>query len=276
MAGGGGDADAFVRAAGRGDLGVVQEAVERHPQLLNAINRQGWSALQMASYKGRLPVAQLLLDRGAAIDQPSQSGCTPLIGAALNGHLAMAQLLTRRGASLEVRTNSNHNAQWWAAHEGHAELASWLGRARGWTALHFACAEREAEEVLRLLRQGELDIHTRSTAAADDGGPASALQVAASRGPGLAAVCDRTLQTMRLAHAAWAPRRESHRVWPDSFRRSAVALMLVKQRADRLAGGRVVEARVEQLSRMDVALFFRVLSFCGRDWWRGGGGGGGP
>ena len=118
------------------------------------------------------------------------------------------------------------NAQLAAANAGHAELASWLGRARGGTPLHFACAEREAEEVLRLLRQGELDIHTRSTAAAGDGGPASALQVAASRGPGLAAVCDRTLQTMRLAHAAWAPRREAHRVWPDLFRRSAVVVLL--------------------------------------------------
>ena len=161
------------------------------------------------------------------------------------------------------------NAQGWAVHEGHAELASWLGRARGWTALHFACAEREAEEVLRLLRQGELDIHTRSTAAADDGGPVSALQVATNGGPGMAAVCERTLRTMRLAHAAWAPRRESHRVWPDSFRRSAVVLVLVKQRADRLAGGRVVAPLVGLLSRMDVALFFRVLSFCGREWWRG-------
>jgi ankyrin repeat protein len=61
----------------------------------------GYTALIWAAEKGHLDVAQLLLDRGAAIDKTANTGSTALIEAAKKGHLDVARLLLDRGAELD-------------------------------------------------------------------------------------------------------------------------------------------------------------------------------
>jgi ankyrin repeat protein len=60
------------------------------------------SPLLYAARDGRLESARLLLDRGAAIDQPDANGTTPLIMAIANNHPAMAHLLIERGANVRA------------------------------------------------------------------------------------------------------------------------------------------------------------------------------
>ena len=57
--------------------------------------------LIVAAIQGHAKVAAMLLDAGALVDVPSQTGCTPLIGAAQGGHIAVMRVLIQHGAHLE-------------------------------------------------------------------------------------------------------------------------------------------------------------------------------
>jgi ankyrin repeat protein len=60
------------------------------------------SPLLYAARDGRIESAKLLLDAGAAIDQPDANGTTPLIMAISNNHPGVAHLLIDRGANVRA------------------------------------------------------------------------------------------------------------------------------------------------------------------------------
>jgi len=59
---------------------------------LSAEDRQGQTSLSWACLKGRVAIAQYLLDRGAPIDHADKSGKTALDLATLNGNPALVQV----------------------------------------------------------------------------------------------------------------------------------------------------------------------------------------
>ncbi len=65
--------DRLATAAWDGDVARLREVLDAYPDLLNAYNRDGWTALQIASYSGQAEAVRLLLTRGADIHLPSQS-----------------------------------------------------------------------------------------------------------------------------------------------------------------------------------------------------------
>ena len=73
---------------------------------------------------------QLLLDRGAAVDQAQETGATPLLIACEMGHVACASLVLDSGAAVDRAT------------------------LRGWTPLHHACARGYASAAALLLDRG--------------------------------------------------------------------------------------------------------------------------
>ncbi|HRI12162.1 MAG TPA: ankyrin repeat domain-containing protein [Verrucomicrobiota bacterium] len=62
------------------------------------------TALHIAARAGDLPLAALLLNRGANVNSLGNSNETPLHAAVRSGHRAMAELLIERGADLNART----------------------------------------------------------------------------------------------------------------------------------------------------------------------------
>jgi ankyrin repeat protein len=69
---------------------------------INAPDPDGNTPLHVASARGRLIVARMLLDGGAKIDALDRNDKTPLYVALMNGRIQLAKLLVQRGAKLDA------------------------------------------------------------------------------------------------------------------------------------------------------------------------------
>jgi ankyrin repeat protein len=91
------------------------------------------NAFVYACMHGHLEAAELLLEKGAAIDAIPGGfdfAGTGLHYAAHNGHHAMTEFLLERGADPRIKdTKVSSDAAGWAEHAGHTEIAELLRRA---------------------------------------------------------------------------------------------------------------------------------------------------
>ncbi|KAH9884883.1 ankyrin repeat-containing domain protein [Xylariomycetidae sp. FL2044] len=96
--------------------------------------RRGRSALALACSKGHKRIVKALLaDRRCAVDDPDQSGATPLFWAVGGGggHLAIVSLLVRSGAALNHRDHTGRTVVSWAAGDGMSDVLRYLIGLRG-------------------------------------------------------------------------------------------------------------------------------------------------
>ena len=113
---------ALMMAALKGDLSGAQLLLERGAK----VNQPGWSPLHYAA-TGREPkLVQLLLDRGAEIDAASPNGSTPLMMAAQYGSEDSVKLLLARGADAKRRNQLDLNVIDFARRAGRAALVEQL------------------------------------------------------------------------------------------------------------------------------------------------------
>lgn len=94
-------------------------------------NEMRVAPLHSAVARRSLPVARLLLDRGADVNARQAGGFTPLHGAAANGDRAMSELLVDRGADPSARNDEGRTPSELAATRNHAGLADWLAGLMG-------------------------------------------------------------------------------------------------------------------------------------------------
>ncbi len=94
-------------------------------------NEMRVAPLHSAVARRCLPVARLLLERGADVNARQAGGFTPLHGAAANGDRAMTELLVDRGADPTARNEDGRSAQELAAMRGHDGIADWLAGLQG-------------------------------------------------------------------------------------------------------------------------------------------------
>lgn len=121
----------FFSAVQKGDLGAVQEMVERAPALVDAVNENGVSAILISVYTGQRAITDFLTGRRTTLDvfeaaatgavgilrklldkQPalvgsfSPDGFPPLGLACFFGHRDAATLLIERGAEVNARSRN--------------------------------------------------------------------------------------------------------------------------------------------------------------------------
>jgi ankyrin repeat protein len=78
---------------------------------VNARDSRGVTPLQLASNLGFVEGIQLLVDRKARVDDPNDSGETPLIAAVHRRDLAMMRILLTAGADPDRADNSGRSAR---------------------------------------------------------------------------------------------------------------------------------------------------------------------
>jgi uncharacterized damage-inducible protein DinB len=130
-------ADRLFTAAWDGNVAVLREVLAAHPDLLNAYNGDGWTALQIASYAGQTTAVRLLLERGADIHATSRN---PMANTALHGAIAgwqeggradVVAVLLDHGANPDATDASGNSARQRAAKEGLPQVADLLRRHGG-------------------------------------------------------------------------------------------------------------------------------------------------
>ncbi len=136
---------AYWRAAQDNDLKTLTAL--NSSELLNSGDAFGRTALAYAARSGAVQAAALLLQTGAAVDQPDAYNLTPLMLAASTGHTQVLQQLVTAGADLDHQDRVGNTALMYASHNGHAEVITLLlnkganlrsSNAQGWSALDWA------------------------------------------------------------------------------------------------------------------------------------------
>lgn len=115
-------------AAALGRLSDVQIALAEDPQRLDAYSSDGYPALGLAAFLGRLEVAAWLLERGADASLASLNAMRvqPLHAAAAGKHLEIARLILAHGADVNARQQNGFAPLHAAAQNGQAELVRLL------------------------------------------------------------------------------------------------------------------------------------------------------
>jgi ankyrin repeat protein len=165
-------------AVERGDVETVARMLTETPGIIGEFDDEGKTLLHRAALQGRVNVAQLLLNRGAKIDERSRDGnsVTPLHLAASGGHLEMVKQLLRSGADVKLTASSDFfrwDALMFAIEGNHKEMVEFLlanGAFAGVTGamrvkinpLLFAARRGNVEIAEMLLNNGaEADINNR-------------------------------------------------------------------------------------------------------------------
>ncbi len=115
-------------AAATGQTVRVQVLLDADAGLLDSVSSDGWTALHLAAFFGRLETAALLLDRGASTTIESQNAMrnTALNAACASNQTEVARLLLQRGAGSNARQAGGFSCLHAAAYNGNVELASLL------------------------------------------------------------------------------------------------------------------------------------------------------
>jgi len=105
-------------AAASGTQERVEQLLHKDPEAINSYSPDGWTALHLAVFFGRVNIVHFLLSKGADIDAPSKNDqlVTPLHSALANPHnSAVGQLLIGAGAKLNVTQSQGYTPLHYAA-----------------------------------------------------------------------------------------------------------------------------------------------------------------
>jgi ankyrin repeat protein len=139
-------------------VSVVQLLLRRGVDV-NAQDKDAWTSLHWAAFKGRVEVAQVLLDHGANAKLETEEGETALNLASQGEYdseengVSVVRLLLGRGVDVNAQDKDAWTSLHWAAFKGRVEVAQVLLD-------HGANAKLETEEgetALNLASQGEYD-----------------------------------------------------------------------------------------------------------------------
>ena len=146
---------ALMLASANGHLEMVKLLVENGADYTNA--------LRLASREGHLEVVKYLVEDGANINAKNKDSWTALMWASLNGHLEVVKYLIENGADINAKDKDGWTVLMWASREGHLEVVKYLiengadinaKRDSGWTTLMEASRKGYLEIVKYLIENG--------------------------------------------------------------------------------------------------------------------------
>ena len=85
--------------ARKGTLDQIKEVVREDPKVVDLVNKDGFSPLILACYRGNNEVAKFLIDKGCNVNQKSSMG-TPLMAAVVKGNMEMIAVLLNNKADI--------------------------------------------------------------------------------------------------------------------------------------------------------------------------------
>ena len=84
-----------------GELSKLQDCISGGSNV-NAKDKDYWTLLMYASFKGHQSVVETLLQAGADVHAKANAGYTPLIAASAMGHQSVIEVLRKAGARDEL------------------------------------------------------------------------------------------------------------------------------------------------------------------------------
>jgi ankyrin repeat protein len=94
---------------------------------VNAQNKYGSNAMQLAAEVANVELLRMLLDAAADVDSPNPEGQTALMLVARTGNVEAARLLVERGATIDARERwGEQTALMWASARRHPEMVEYL------------------------------------------------------------------------------------------------------------------------------------------------------
>jgi ankyrin repeat protein len=113
-------------AAAIGDVDLARSLIENGAKVQDFGNTSYTTALHRAAIEGHKPVVELLLAKGAPVNERDLPLKTPLYYAVLNGHKNIVELLLTHGADVNSKDGSGQTPLHWAVEKGHREIVELL------------------------------------------------------------------------------------------------------------------------------------------------------
>ena len=182
------DGETALHIVSRGGFGSQEQGVSTARLLLecgvdvNALDKDGWTSLHWAAFKGRVEVAQVLLDHGANSKLENKHGETALHIVSRGSFdsqeqgVSTARLLLERGVDMNAWDKNGWTSLHRAAFKGRLEIArvlldhganAKLETKHGETALHLVSrgkydSEEHGVGIARLLLERGVDVHVQN------------------------------------------------------------------------------------------------------------------
>ncbi len=118
--------ETFFTEIRNGDLVAVARMISEHAEWVNAKDQRGSTPLILAAYYGHGDMVDLLLDKGARIDEKDSSGNTALMGVCFKGFTALAKNLIEKGANVNEHSAMGATCLIYAATFNRVEIAELL------------------------------------------------------------------------------------------------------------------------------------------------------
>jgi ankyrin repeat protein len=106
----------------------IKQLVEDEPHSMGAWSPDGFTALHLAAFFGRLDAVETLVANGAEVSVPSRNpmAVTPLGSAAAGSHHEIVEVLLTHGAEVDAQQTGGYTALHTAAHSGDQDLVKKL------------------------------------------------------------------------------------------------------------------------------------------------------
>ena len=151
----------FFNAIRNGDLNLVEELLNKTPELLAKRDQRGSTPLVLSTYYNQLEITDVLIKKGAKINDKDSSGNTALMGVCFKGFVELAKKLVASGADVNLSNTMGATSLIYAATFNRIEIAKILLEheadinakdARGNTALDHAKMQ-DAKQLIDLLEK---------------------------------------------------------------------------------------------------------------------------